>query len=70
MSTQNTFKGVVLEIIPAHFGVEILIDVGVILSVLISRESLEKFNIKEGKLMWVSFKASSVKFYSGYSRLN
>ena len=66
MSTQNTFKGKVLEIIPAHFGFEILIDVGVELSVLISKESLEKFNIQEGKSMWVSFKASSVKFYKGY----
>jgi len=66
MSTQNTFKGKVLEIIPAHFGFEILIDIGVELSVLISKESLEKFNIQEEKYMWVSFKASSVKFYKGY----
>lgn len=66
MSTQNNYKGVVKDIIPAHFGYEILIDVGVDLSVLISGESLKELNIREKESLWVSFKASSVKFYSGY----
>jgi len=68
MSTQNNYRGTVVDIIPAHFGYEILIDVGIVLSVLISKESVKNLNIVEEKSLWVSFKASSVKFYSGYSR--
>ncbi|MEA3316879.1 MAG: ABC transporter ATP-binding protein [Bacteroidota bacterium] len=68
MSTQNNFKGEVVDVIHAHFGYEIFVDIGVVLSVLISRESFEKFNIREGKSIWLSFKASSVKFYKGFSK--
>ncbi|MFH1320793.1 MAG: ABC transporter ATP-binding protein [Bacteroidota bacterium] len=61
-SATNNFKGVVIDIIPAKLGVEVFVEIGIKLSVLITKESSEKFNLSEGKNIWVSFKASAVKF--------
>lgn len=61
-SACNNFKGVILEIVRAHLGVEIIVDIGVKVSILITDSSLQNLNLFEGKEIWVSFKASSVKF--------
>ncbi|MCF8228693.1 MAG: ABC transporter ATP-binding protein [Bacteroidales bacterium] len=60
-SAVNNFKGLITEIIPAIRGYEVTLDIGFMLSVLISAESLKKLNIEQGKSIWASFKASSVK---------
>ena len=61
-SACNNFKGTILEIVRAHLGVEIIVDIGVKLSILITDSSLHNLTLFEGKEIWVSFKASSVKF--------
>ncbi|MCF8234780.1 MAG: ABC transporter ATP-binding protein [Bacteroidales bacterium] len=57
----NNFQGTIMEILPALNGFELLVDIGIRLSVLISRESLQKLNLEEGMHIWVSFKASAVR---------
>lgn len=57
----NNFQGSIREILPAIHGFEILVDIGVRLSVLISQESLQKLRLEEGMRIWASFKASAVR---------
>jgi molybdopterin-binding protein len=38
------------------------VDIGVKLAVIVTNQSLERFNLKEGKKVWLSFKASAVRF--------
>lgn len=58
----NKVKGTITEIEPARVGVEVFIESGIIFSALVSKESAQKFSLKPGKELWMSFKASAVKF--------
>lgn len=61
-SACNNFFGEILEIIPANNSIELLVNVGIKISALISLESYENLSLFEGKQVWVSFKATNVKF--------
>ncbi len=61
-SACNNFKGIIIEIIQAHLGIEIIVDIGVKVSVFITVSSSQNLNLYYGKEIWISFKASSVKF--------
>jgi molybdopterin-binding protein len=58
----NKMKGTVTGIEPARVGVEVFIDCGIVFSSLVSKESIQKFSLETGKEIWMSFKASAVKF--------
>ena len=60
-SATNNFKGEIKQIIPYLTNQEIMVDVGVELSVVISEESLHKFDFSEGDIVWISFKSSAIK---------
>ncbi len=59
-SALNNFKGRVQQVIPASLGMEVVVDVGVTLAVLVTRESLSRLNVRKDQQVWVSFKASSI----------
>ncbi len=59
-SARNHFRGKVVDIEPAHLGIEIYVDVGEVIAALITRQSLEKMTIEIGTEVWVNFKASAV----------
>jgi molybdopterin-binding protein len=61
-SATNQMKGQILEISPSPFGFEILIDTGTRFYARITRESLQNLALRQGKEVWISFKASNVKF--------
>ncbi|MEA3444128.1 MAG: hypothetical protein U9R19_05310, partial [Bacteroidota bacterium] len=61
-SACNMFQGIVQEIIKDIKGFELIVDIGIPLRVVITQRSLERFNIVTGKKMWVSFKASALRF--------
>jgi molybdopterin-binding protein len=61
-SAINIFEGKVTAFCKAVLGMEVFVDIGVNLSVIISRQSFEKLDIELGKTLWVSLKASSVQF--------
>lgn len=61
-SATNTFKGVVTEIVPARSGMEISIDIGVPVYATITEQSLQHLEIREKGVVFVSFKATAVKF--------
>jgi molybdopterin-binding protein len=60
----NKMKGTITDIEPARVGIEVFVESGIILSSLVSKESVQKFSLKPGKEIWMSFKASAVKFIS------
>ncbi|NOX46943.1 MAG: ABC transporter ATP-binding protein [Chlorobi bacterium] len=61
-SFTNNFKGKILHISPSITGVEVLLDAGIRLTALITEQSVEKLELKEGKEVYVNFKASAVRF--------
>ncbi|RLD55095.1 MAG: hypothetical protein DRJ05_13525 [Bacteroidetes bacterium] len=61
-SFANSFKGTILHISPTVNGIEILVDTGIRLTSLITEQSVKKLELKEGKVVYVNFKASAVRF--------
>lgn len=61
-SALNTFKGEITDIYPQRHGFEVVVNIGISVFVSLTRESLANLNLKIGKEVWVSFKASSVRF--------
>lgn len=65
-SALNNFHGKVLDHFPSANGIEILVDIKIKISAHISYDSMEKLNLSIGDNVWVSFKASAVKFIEHY----
>jgi len=61
-SALNNFEGTIKDAIPSRLGIEIAVESTLLFWVLITRESYERMNLHEGKKIWISFKASAVKF--------
>lgn len=60
-SATNNFEGQIKQIIPYLTNHEVIIDIGIDLTVVISEESLQKFKFKESSKAWVSFKSTAIK---------
>lgn len=63
-SMANNFNGMVQDIFSSRYGSEVLVDIGIPIYVLITDESLANLHINIGTPIWVSFKASALKFIS------
>jgi molybdopterin-binding protein len=61
-SAVNNFEGLVRDIIPTRNGVEVLVDIGIMIYAVITRESMNHLQITEGNTLWISFKASAIRF--------
>ena len=61
-SAHNSFKGTVVDIYSQRFGVDITVDIGVPVHAALTNDSVKSLKIEHGKKVWVSFKASSLKF--------
>jgi len=61
-SAANNFEGVVTETYPGNKGIELVIDIGILITAIITRGSFQNLKISEGKTVWISFKATAVKF--------
>jgi len=61
-SAMNNFEGEVKEAVPARLGMEIAIQASLLFWVLVTHESYERMKLEQGKKVWISFKASAVKF--------
>jgi len=64
-SALNNFEGLIMDVYPSRSGMEVVIDIGIILQAQVSRESVTKLDIAQGKNIWVHFKASSVRLIAG-----
>jgi molybdopterin-binding protein len=63
-SSQNIFKGKIIDAFPAKLGIEVVVDIGVKITSIVSKEALEKLALEKGKEIWINFKASSAKYIS------
>ena len=61
-SARNNFPGTILEISPGMKGYEITVDIGVPVHAVITRSALSSLHLLEGNEIWVSFKASALRF--------
>lgn len=64
-SARNNFEAEVIDIIPAGNGVEVIVDIGLEIAAMLTEESVKRLDLKRGKKVWISFKASAVKFIEG-----
>ncbi|MBN1251206.1 MAG: ABC transporter ATP-binding protein [Bacteroidales bacterium] len=61
-SALNNFEGIIKDAVPSRLGIEIAVKSTLLFWVLITKESYLRMNLFEGKKVWISFKASAVKF--------
>jgi molybdopterin-binding protein len=61
-SARNNFQGTIADIEPVGVGVETIVDIGTEVAALITAESVKVLELRCGKKVWVSFKASAVKY--------
>ena len=64
-SARNAFEGTIVDIVPTRHGVEVLVDVGVEVSAMITSASVKRLGLEPGKKVWASFKATAGKFIEG-----
>jgi molybdopterin-binding protein len=62
-SSRNNFKGVIKDIAQARLGIEVTVNIGCDLVIVISSEARKSLHLEIGKEVWISFKASSCKIY-------
>ena len=62
-SARNSFKGTIKKIKDRLNYLEVVVDIGVDFRVHITRQSLKEFNLKNGKEVYLTFKASAVHIY-------
>jgi molybdate/tungstate transport system ATP-binding protein len=60
-SAVNQYKGVIKDAYYLNHGVELIIQAGEDFSVMVSQKSAQHMELKPGKPVWISFKASAVK---------
>ncbi len=61
-SARNMFAGMIKDVFPVRLGVEVIVDIGVEMAALVTKESVEGLGLECGKKVWVSVKASAVRF--------
>lgn len=62
-SARNNYKGTVTQIIEEGSSAKVVLDIGIPITALITRKSLEEMKIEKGSLLYVVFKTMSVKVY-------
>ena len=61
-SAINKLKGTIKEIYLAGSGIELVVDAGAEFVVSVSRQSQSALQLEAGKEIWLTFKASAVRF--------
>ncbi|MBS3806675.1 MAG: ABC transporter ATP-binding protein [Bacteroidales bacterium] len=59
-SALNNFPGTIKDLIPTRQGFEAIVDIGIPLAVMITRESQTRLQIEPSAEIWISFKANSL----------
>jgi molybdate/tungstate transport system ATP-binding protein len=62
-SARNIFKGTVIDIIESADSAKVVLDIGLPLTALITKSSLEKMKIQQGSTLYAVFKTMSVTVY-------
>jgi len=62
VSSNNQFKGKIVEIVPILNSIEVIIEASGIWAALVTYEAAYRLNLKENMEVWISFKSVAVKF--------
>ncbi|WP_319378176.1 ATP-binding cassette domain-containing protein [uncultured Methanocorpusculum sp.] len=62
-SAQNSFSGVVTQIIDVGAYSKIIVDTGLLLTAILTHQSIQRLGITVGTSIWVTFKATSVHVF-------
>ncbi|MBN2428405.1 MAG: ABC transporter ATP-binding protein [Deltaproteobacteria bacterium] len=62
-SARNIFAGVIKDISNTRSGIEVIVDIGREVAVVITPESLVSMGLSYGDRVWIEFKATAVKFF-------
>ena len=62
-SARNTFAGVIKDISNSRSGIEVIVDIGREVAVVITPESLVAMGLSYGDRVWIEFKATAAKFF-------
>lgn len=62
-SARNNYQGIVTQLIEEGSSAKVVLDIGISITALITKKSLEEMNIKKGTSLYVVFKTMSVKVY-------
>lgn len=60
---QNTVKGIIVEIIPRGSLCKVVLDAGIPMVALITRQAVGELNLKEGQPVWAVFKTTAVHIF-------
>ena len=61
-SISNNFQGVVIDMEPTTLGVEVIVDIGIKVSALITHQSSKKYSLSKNSHIWIGIKATSIRF--------
>lgn len=61
-SAMNNFQGTIIDLYPSKSGYEVIVDIGIKIVSFVTESAIEKFNLAQGNQIWISFKASAVRF--------
>ena len=61
-SAVNGFQGHIRKVYLSGSGMEVVVEAGVEFVVSVSRQSVEKMDLQPGKQVWITFKASAVRY--------
>ncbi|MFP4690678.1 MAG: ABC transporter ATP-binding protein [Bacteroidales bacterium] len=61
-SAVNSYRGLIREVYLCGAGMEVVVEAGAEFVVSVSRQSVEKMELSPGKTVWITFKASAVRF--------
>ncbi|MFO8234892.1 MAG: ABC transporter ATP-binding protein [Bacteroidales bacterium] len=56
----NNFEGWIADISPVINGLEVIVDIGVKMVVMITESSFKRLSLRKGTKVWISFKASAI----------
>jgi molybdopterin-binding protein len=62
-SARNSFKGTVTNVLKRASVAEVVLDIGILLIIDITRKSCEEMAVKTGDKLWATFKVSSLKVF-------
>jgi molybdate/tungstate transport system ATP-binding protein len=62
-SARNVFPGIVKNVLKKSSVIEIVLDIGILLTIDITRKSYEEMNIAAGEQLWATFKVSALKVF-------
>jgi ABC-type Fe3+/spermidine/putrescine transport system ATPase subunit len=64
-TARNSFRGKIIDLIGTGHGIVLLVDIGIPIHARITAESMSRFQFRVGEAVWITWKASGIRFLPG-----